>query len=196
MEPSRNTARSTPLKPAPGLAEGGVLLTDLSLKPIAYDRGAASILKECAPQRDGQEPALSLPEEIRAVLRNGGRDTGVKTYVHIGKCGYLCRAYVIEGHNGSGAAPMLALHLQRELPIPQAVYELAAEYGLTHREREALAGIAMGLTSKELAEKMNISPNTVKTFIRLITLKLGVTRRAAIVGKLLVHNGAPNGASS
>jgi DNA-binding CsgD family transcriptional regulator len=54
---------------------------------------------------------------------------------------------------------------------------------------EALIGVAMGLTSKELATRMNISPNTVKAFLRLIMIKMGVTTRAGIVGKLFDQNG-------
>jgi DNA-binding CsgD family transcriptional regulator len=31
---------------------------------------------------------------------------------------------------------------------------------------------------------MNVSPNTVKTFFRLVMMKMGVNTRAGIVGKL------------
>ncbi len=60
-----------------------------------------------------------------------------------------------------------------------------SEYSLTDREKEALIGVAMGLTSKELAVRMKISPNTVKAFLRLIMVKMGATTRAGIVGRLL-----------
>jgi DNA-binding CsgD family transcriptional regulator len=43
----------------------------------------------------------------------------------------------------------------------------------------------MGLTSKGLARKMSISPNTVNAFLRLIMVKMGVTSRAGVMGKLL-----------
>jgi DNA-binding CsgD family transcriptional regulator len=48
-----------------------------------------------------------------------------------------------------------------------------------------LRGISIGLTTKEVAQQLNISPNTVKSYFHSIMLKLGVTNRAAIVGKLL-----------
>jgi DNA-binding CsgD family transcriptional regulator len=32
---------------------------------------------------------------------------------------------------------------------------------------------------------MNISPNTVKTFLRLIMLKMSVTTRSGVIGKLI-----------
>jgi DNA-binding CsgD family transcriptional regulator len=47
----------------------------------------------------------------------------------------------------------------------------------------------MGLTSKEVATRMNISPNTVTAFLRLIMVKMGVTTRSGIVGKLFDQHG-------
>ncbi len=70
----------------------------------------------------------------------------------------------------------------------EAIYEVAAEFRLTEREREALKGISMGLTSKELAKEMDISPNTVKAYLRLIMVKMSVSTRAGILAKILEHN--------
>ena len=42
-----------------------------------------------------------------------------------------------------------------------------------------------GFTSKEIAARMKISPNTVKAFLRLIMLKLRVSTRSGIVGRIL-----------
>jgi len=41
-----------------------------------------------------------------------------------------------------------------------------------------------GLTSKEIAVRMNVTPNTVKTFVRLIMSKMAVSTRSGIVGKI------------
>jgi DNA-binding CsgD family transcriptional regulator len=65
---------------------------------------------------------------------------------------------------------------------------MAAQFNLTEREREALQGISVGLSSKELAERMRISPNTVKAYLHLVMVKMGVTSRAGIVAKILEHN--------
>jgi len=66
-----------------------------------------------------------------------------------------------------------------------AIYEAALKYNLTEREQEALKGVSMGLSNKQLAERMNISPNTVRAFLRFIMVKMGVTSRSAIVAKIL-----------
>ena len=34
---------------------------------------------------------------------------------------------------------------------------------------------------------MSISPNTVKAFLRVIMVKMGVTSRSGVVGKILAH---------
>ena len=83
--------------------------------------------------------------------------------------------------------------LQRNASTIEAVYEVATHYNLTGREREALEGISAGLSSKELAKQMNISPNTVKAYLRIIMVKMGVNSRAAIVARILEQSSAtPN----
>jgi DNA-binding CsgD family transcriptional regulator len=104
----------------------------------------------------------------------------------------LLPAYVVEPKNGLLSRALLALHLTREAHVQDALHQVAIEYHLTDREQEALVGISMGLTSKELADQMGISPNTVKAFTRLIMLKMGVTTRTGILGKVLEQNGRQN----
>jgi DNA-binding CsgD family transcriptional regulator len=48
-----------------------------------------------------------------------------------------------------------------------------------------------GLTSKEIAERMKISPSTVKAFLRLVMVKMSVSTRSGIVGKVLGSRTAP-----
>jgi DNA-binding CsgD family transcriptional regulator len=86
---------------------------------------------------------------------------------------------------------MLAVHLEREQSVPAAVTQAASEYGLTNREHEVLKEIAVGLTSKEIAERMNISPNTVKVFLRMIMMKMGVSTRSGVIAKLLEQTDTP-----
>jgi DNA-binding CsgD family transcriptional regulator len=80
--------------------------------------------------------------------------------------------------------------------LQDAVHRAGMDYHLTDREQEALIGVTMGLTSKELATRMNISPNTVKAFLRLLMIKMGVPTRAGIVGKLLDQNSRGEGIGS
>jgi DNA-binding CsgD family transcriptional regulator len=49
----------------------------------------------------------------------------------------------------------------------------------------------MGLATKELATRLNISPNTVKAFLRLVMIKMGVATRGEMFAKLLESRGVP-----
>ncbi|AGZ38976.1 response regulator [Actinoplanes friuliensis] len=66
-------------------------------------------------------------------------------------------------------------------PVPSAL-PAALELGaLTEREREVLALVAYGLSNDEIAERLHLSPLTVKTHINRAMSKLGVRDRAQLV---------------
>ena len=178
--------------------DDGVILMDLlSLKPVAFDVGAAALLN-CAEDIRGSGKPCSIPDDIVRTIHDADPSelSSLRMPFRIGKQKYMCRAYLMEYADPSSAKPIVALHLHRSSSSGEAVDELAAEYDLTQREQEALLGISAGLTCKEVAERMNISPNTVKAYLRLIMVKMGVTRRAGIMGKLLEQTatGGSNGA--
>ena len=52
---------------------------------------------------------------------------------------------------------------------------------LSNREREILALLADGLVNKQIAARLGISANTVKTHLELLFEKLGVATRPAAV---------------
>ena len=53
--------------------------------------------------------------------------------------------------------------------------------GLSERELEVLALIAAGQSNKEIARRLDVSPNTVKTHIGNLFGKLGVQRRTEAI---------------
>ena len=57
------------------------------------------------------------------------------------------------------------------------------ELGLTPREHEILGLIAEGLSNREIAERLFVSENTVKTHSSRVFDKLGVSRRTQAVQK-------------
>jgi DNA-binding CsgD family transcriptional regulator len=62
---------------------------------------------------------------------------------------------------------------------------MSYRFHLTERETQSVQLLAEGLTSKEIAKRMGISPNTVKAFLRLAMVKAGTTTRSGIIGKFL-----------
>ena len=61
---------------------------------------------------------------------------------------------------------------------PHPAAELDA---ITHREREVMALVADGLTNDEIAQKLYMSPATVRTHVSRAMTKLGVRDRAQLV---------------
>jgi ATP/maltotriose-dependent transcriptional regulator MalT len=63
--------------------------------------------------------------------------------------------------------------------VPQ--HGSASSDGLTAREREVLAIISQGFSNKRTARALEISPETVKSHVKHIFLKLGVSTRTEAV---------------
>lgn len=60
-----------------------------------------------------------------------------------------------------------------------------SEFGITQRESEVLRAVVDGLNNRAIAEQLVISEDTVKTHVRAIFRKLGVTDRAQAVSVAL-----------
>jgi two-component system, NarL family, response regulator LiaR len=61
------------------------------------------------------------------------------------------------------------------------------EQGLTAREAEVLALITMGLSNADIAKRMSLSPNSIKSHIRACYRKIDVTTRSKAVGWGISH---------
>lgn len=57
------------------------------------------------------------------------------------------------------------------------------QFGLSSREREVLEMLALGLSNQEIADKLFVSLNTVKTHLSNIYMKLDVKRRTQAIKK-------------
>ena len=69
----------------------------------------------------------------------------------------------------------------RLLPPEGACHPEIARTGLTPREVDVLGLIAAGLTNQEIADRLYLSINSVKTYIRTAYRKIGAERRAHAV---------------
>ncbi len=110
------------------------------------------------------------------------------------------RTLVMEGHGERLRIEVTAvgkgktqLHLWRE-PLPEPIH-LGPEPvpapspadGLTQREREVALLVADGLRSREVAERLGIASQTVKSHLKTIFDKLGVRNRVELARRLVQH---------
>ena len=95
----------------------------------------------------------------------------------------VCRAFRVGADAKGSCHASLAVLVERAPVGLISVSPVSGQFNLTRRERGALEWLLQGLSNKEIAERMKVSPNTVKAFLRLIMLKMEVTSRAAIVAK-------------
>ena len=178
------------IQPLEFSADLGMVLMDLSFQMIGYDRGAAAILTGSGQSGSG----FTLPRELQQVIQtvSPAELPTVRMQFHKGGGQYKCQTYLVRSQCSSLPRKILVVHLERECTAEDAVAKLTTQYHLTVREQQALSGLAMGLATKELAERMKISPNTVKSFLRLIMIKVGVTTRGELVAKLLGYSNHGN----
>lgn len=75
-----------------------------------------------------------------------------------------------------------------ELPLPSTPGGAGHPQGITNREREVLAGVARGLSDKEIASSLFLSESTVKSHLRAVFHKLKVRNRAQAAA-VIAENG-------
>lgn len=81
-------------------------------------------------------------------------------------------------------------------PIGEHEDPMATVAGLTTREVEVLALITQGLSNKDIAAKLVVSVNTLKSHIRQAYRKIDVTTRSQAVSWAITHGFAPPDANS
>ena len=103
-----------------------------------------------------------------------------------GRRRYLCRVFGVTPRAGKLAQQEdIAILFERASSPSVDFGKIREKYDLTEREQETLQHLIRGFTNKEIASRMRISPNTVKAFLRLVMIKMGVSNRAAIMSKFI-----------
>ena len=162
----------------------GVLLLDLQLRPIHFNAESASILAYPKPPK-GVPSLDSVLPVINGQLR--GPSNPAPDGFTSGRRRYICRAFLLDSANraGSRVQPRFVVTLERVRRAPQVdVSQWSEQNQLTTRERETVEHVLQGLSTKEIAMKMSISPSTVKSFLKLIMVKVGASSRAGIIAKV------------
>lgn len=168
-------------------SNNGFLLLDAGLNLIASNDPALQIL--CFPSEAERikQPKVFLSDRVRTALidhRNQAGPAFVKEY-RSGKRRYICKSFQVDcSAPRSAVQPAFAVLLERDAAAGGGLSDISQQFDLTQRERETVEFLMQGLTSKEIASRMNISPNTVKAFLRLVMVKMKVSTRSGIAGKI------------
>jgi DNA-binding CsgD family transcriptional regulator len=183
------TNKSLPMKkPTPPRSMAGFLLTDSLLSPISFNAEAVQILSFPEKVPDSTRLPAWLTEKIRSALMSR-RPSGESPFVaefRSGRRRYFCRTFFVNSGAQEPSQPSIALLLERGPSGLVPLSQISEQFNLTQREGEVLEYLLQGMSSKVIANRMNLSPNTVKAFLRLIMIKTGVSSRAAIVGKMIM----------
>lgn len=142
-------------------------------------------------RRIAADPALAAVHVV--VLTNYGMDPYVVDALRAGAAGFLVKdvqpedflhAVRVAARGDALLAPSITRRLiERFLADPPgpAAGPATGLDELTHREREAVALVARGLSNDEIADRMVISPLTAKTHVNRAMTKLHARDRAQLV---------------
>jgi two-component system response regulator DevR len=155
-----------------------VLLVDIDMPGM----NGVQLVRELAPR---------LPDTKMVMLTVSTTERNLVDALRNGASGYLTKDLGPEALQRAvrgirrGELPMprtvaaRALHaLARHAPRAGSEDDPVAALGLSAREREVLALLTDGLTDREIAEALVISPRTVETHVSNVLHKLGVRNRA------------------
>jgi two-component system nitrate/nitrite response regulator NarL len=127
---------------------------------------------------------------VRVLLISGGDDSEVAhEAIAQGACGFLSK----DAEETEIAEAILAVARGRSVlsaALQSGVLDLIRAHSrgtiqLSARERELLELAAAGLTTPEIARKLYLSPNTVKTYWQRLYEKLGASDRASAVAEAI-----------
>ena len=176
----------TPRFETPKSDSAGLLLLDNRLRPLYVNDEAVSIL--CYPRtpRGNGDVANFLKQRIDAMLpkRNGSPDPTFSSEFASGRRHYQVRVLALKCNLENLLGPTVAVLLERKREHPD-VLRAARKFHLTEREKEALELLMQGYTTRQIASRMDISPNTAKAFLRSVMFKTGASNRAGILAKIL-----------
>lgn len=137
----------------------------------------------------GISDGAALPPELKGLAEGAqGGSPGVRRALVMEQPGERLRVEVTAVGRGR-----TQFHLWRESSpgmvqlAPDIVPDDARTDGLTQREREVALLVADGLRSREVAERLTIAPQTVKSHLKTIFDKLGVRNRVELARRLSTH---------
>ena len=170
-------------------ADGRTVLEEI--RRLAPD---VALLDRGLPMLDGVEVVRAIVRDklpTRVVMLSADSSSSlVYDVVRLGVAGFLTKAATLDEICDTIAAvargeTVLAAEIQSGLVTELREREQYARPLLTERESQVLRLIADGLSGPEIGERLYISSSTVKTHVKSVLEKLGVSDRAAAVAEAM-----------
>jgi DNA-binding CsgD family transcriptional regulator len=158
------------------VARTGVIVMDSALSVLASNAEAFQIFG--CPEKN----LVILSKKVCAAIVECRAPIGFVAEFRSQRRTYVCRTFPIEVSTNPS---VIVAVIERKSNEAVVLEEIAARFGLTEREGQTVQFLMEGLTSKEIAVRMNISQHTVKSFLRFVMTKMGVSTRSGIVGRAL-----------
>ncbi|BCW44364.1 LuxR C-terminal-related transcriptional regulator [Arthrobacter sp. StoSoilB5] len=175
---------AAPVGPKGAMPAQAVLVMDEDMRVLGQTSSASDWLSllQRAPR-----PHAGIPAEVYNVVAQllakeaqiDNRASAARIHVGGGQWASL-RAARMDSPTESPNTPAIAVTIQECLPAARLGVFVRA-YGLTARERQALALLAAGLENESLANRMGISPLTAQDHFKGIFAKTGMHSRAGVL---------------
>jgi len=171
-------------------ARPGVIVVDDSLSIFACNSEALKILTFPEAPEKIRHLDSWLTNKVRSCLLEKRVPFRFLSEFRSANRKYICRSFsldsgTIHGDSPASAKKLVIVMLERQSNEAVTIAGIAERFGLTAREQETVTLLLEGLTSKEIAQRMKISPNTVKAFVRLVMVKMNVSNRSGILGRIV-----------
>jgi len=162
-------------------SEMGVLLLGDDLEPQGSTAAARAWFTALGPAGSPSQDAI--PGVVwnvvgRLLAIEAGEDAGHPARARLRSAGG--RWAVVEAARLDGAGSGIAVSF-RAAAIEDVLDLVCRAHGLSRRERELVALVIEGLDTRELAERLFISPHTVQDHLKSVFEKVGVHSRRELV---------------
>src|SRR4051794_4165185 len=136
--------------------------------------------REDARLREIRSLAESHPHSpILAVVPPDVRNPGLRRVLLAGACGI-----VLDDDLERALVPTVHSVLAGQLTVPSVLGQQIAPRPLSHREKQILALVVLGMTNREIAHKLYLAESTVKTHLSSAFRKIDARSRSEAVARI------------
>lgn len=164
----------------------GFVLLDATLRPLYANQEALSALIYPTNFSKNNDSDSFFVSRVQALLEESKGFRHLKSVSFAsGRRRYHLRVFSVRSPIANGSKPAFAILVERSKKPTIDLSDLSKRFRLTKREVETVEHLVQGFNTQQIAERMSISPNTVKAFLRSIMMKMAVDSRAGIIARIL-----------